>query len=538
MDAHRKIIACIAVFVMLACMVPVVPIDSSDGAGPNDGILIYEVSAVNDKGVSLKNYSTATIDLKGYTVSDGEGSYTFSKSYKLPAGGTITLALTVTKTPFTDRENVYLIDDNTIGLEKVKGTFNPSKDGDDIYLYDSNGKTVDAMCFGKTTISDTGIWNGTSVTKSTKYFLQRVDGNDTDSALDWIEIRIIPGQTQNPLEVDKYTATVTPFLFPDSGGIPIYQALEKAQESVFIEMYELRSPNIYALLIQLEQNGVEVTILHEGAPVGNTVTQFASNMKALINAGGEVRFIGGTDVDRYENVHAKFAIIDMETVIITSENWSATNCNGSLDDDPYKGNDGNRGWGVIVENAGYAEYMKAVFDNDYSLDYGDTYDFDSKYSQVTPASLTYKAPETATFTSYTAPITPVLSNDNSYEAIEYVITNATERVYSQQQSLSSYYADLGETSPVMMMARQASANPGMDAKFILSEGMSNSDKEKAEQQVLLINSSTLVSAATMGTPYVHNKGVIGDDLVLVTSSNWTPTSVENNREAGVIINSK
>ena len=538
MDAHRKIIACIAVFVMLACMVPVVPIDSSDGAGPNDGILIYEVSAVNDKGVSLKNYSTATIDLKGYTVSDGEGSYTFSKSYKLPAGGTITLALTVTKTPFTDRENVYLIDDNTIGLEKVNGKFNPSKEGDDIYLYDSNGKTVDAMCFGKTTISDTGIWNGTSVTKSTKYFLQRVDGNDTDSALDWIEIRIIPGQTQNPLEVDKYTATVTPFLFPDSGGIPIYQALEKAQESVFIEMYELRSPNIYALLIQLEQNGVEVTILHEGAPVGNTVTQFASNMKALINAGGEVRFIGGTDVDRYENVHAKFAIIDMETVIITSENWSATNCNGSLDDDPYKGTDGNRGWGVIVENAEYAEYMKAVFDNDYSLDYGDTYDFDSKYSQVTPASLTYKAPETATFTSYTAPITPVLSNDNSYEAIEYVITNATERVYSQQQSLSSYYADLGETSPVMMMARQASANPGMDAKFILSEGMSSSDKEKAEQQVLLINSSTLVSAATMGTPYVHNKGVIGDDLVLVTSINWTPTSVENNRESGVIINSK
>ena len=42
----------------------------------------------------------------------------------------------------------------------------------------------------------------------------------------------------------------------------------------------------------------------------------------------------------------------------------------------------------------------------------------------------------------------------------------------------------------------------------------------------------------MGTPYVHNKGVIGDDLVLVTSINWTPTSVENNRESGVIINSK
>ena len=540
MDAHRKLIACIAVFVMLACMVPVAADSgSSDAAGPTNGVLLYEVSSVNDKGVSLKNYSTATIDLKNYVISDGEGSITFSKSFKLSAGETVTLALSVTKTSFTNRENVYLISENSIGVTtKGSGSFNPAVDGDDIYLYSPDGKTVDAMCFGKKVINDTSIWNGSSVTKSTKYFLQRIDGTDTDSAVDWVEIRIIPGQTQNPLEVDKYTATVTPFLFPDSGGIPIYQALEKAQESVFIEMYELRSPNIYALLIQLEERGVEVTILHEGAPVGNTVTQFASNMKALINAGGEVRFIGGTDTDRFENVHAKFAIIDMQTVIITSENWSATNCNGSLDDDPYKGNDGNRGWGVVVENSDYAEYMKAVFDNDYSADYGDTYDFNEKYSQVTPATLTYTAPETATFTSYTAPITPVLSNDNSYEAIEYVITNATERVYSQQQSLSSYYADLGETSPVMMMARQASANPGMDAKFILSEGMSSSAKAEAEQQVLLINSSTLVSAATMGTPYVHNKGVIGDDLVLVTSINWTPTSVENNRESGVIINSK
>ncbi|MGN0138139.1 MAG: phospholipase D-like domain-containing protein, partial [Candidatus Methanomethylophilaceae archaeon] len=459
MDAHRKLIACIAVFVMLACMVPVATDSgSSDAAGPTDGVLLYGVSAVNDKGVILKNYSTATIDLKNYVISDGEGSITFSKSFKLSAGETVTLALNVTKTSFTNRDNVYLISDNTIGVTtKGSGSFNPAKDGDDIYLYNPEGKIIDAMCFGSKVISDSSIWTGASVTKSTKYFLQRVDDYDSDSAMDWFEVKIIPGQTRNPLEVDKYTATVTPFLFPDSGGIPIYQALEKAQESVFIEMYELRSPNIYALLIQLEERGVEVTILHEGAPVGNTVPQFASNMKALIDAGGEVRFIGGTDVDRFENVHAKFAIIDMETVIITSENWSASNCNGSLDDDPYKGNDGNRGWGVIVENSGYAEYMKAVFDNDNSADYGDTYDFDDKYSQVTPATLTYRAPETATFTSYTAPITPVLSNDNSYEAIEYVITNATERVYSQQQSLSSYYADLGETSPVMMMARQASA---------------------------------------------------------------------------------
>lgn len=537
MDAHRKLMACVAVFVMLACMVPVVPTECSDAADPTDGLLLYEVCSNNDKGVSLKNYSTTTIDLKGYSVTDNEGTVTFSKSYKLNAGGTVTLALQNTGTAFTSRENVYVISDNDAGITLTK-KFDPAKNGDDIYLVDPKDKIIDAMCYGTGTVKDTTLWSGESVVKSTKYFLQRIDGNDTDTALDWTENKYIPGQTQNPLEVDKYTGTVTPFLFPDHGGIPIYQALEKAQESVFIEMYELRSNNIYALLIQLEQRGVDVTILHEGAPVGNTVLQFASNMKALIDAGGEVRFIGGTDVDRFENVHAKFAIIDMETVIITSENWSSGNCDGKLDSDPYNTDSDNRGWGVVVESPEYATYMKEVFDNDYSADYGDTYDFQEKYPQVTASTLTYKAYDDATFTSYTAPITPVLSNDNSYDAIEYIISNATERVYSQQQYVKSEYADLGETSPVMMMAKQASSNPGMDAKIILGEGKDAQGKADAEYQALLINSSTLVSAATMDKPYVHNKGIVGDDRVLVSSINWSPTSVEENRETGVIINSK
>ena len=42
----------------------------------------------------------------------------------------------------------------------------------------------------------------------------------------------------------------------------------------------------------------------------------------------------------------------------------------------------------------------------------------------------------------------------------------------------------------------------------------------------------------MSTPYVHNKGIVSDDMALVTSINWTVNSVNNNREVGVIIHSK
>lgn len=539
MDAHRKLMACIAVFVMLACMIPAVTdVDTTDAYGDANGILLYEVCSVDDKGVTLKNYSNSTIDLKGYYVSDKEGYFTFTKSLKLGAGQTITVALQDTDTKFTSRGTVYVIDKNDVGIVKTK-SFDPAKNGDDIYLYNPSDVIVDAMCYGSQTITDSSVWTGGSVGKTNR-FLQREGTFDTDSADDWFVY--IEGLTSNPLEPDKFTATVTPFLFPDSGGIPIYQTLENAQESVYIEIYLLSNENIYALLIELEQRGVDVVLLHSGNPLGVGMSTIAPHMQALIDAGGEVKFIlgAGSSIDRFSFVHCKYAIVDMETVILTSENWTAKNCNGSLDSDPYDKaeNDGNRGWGAILESRDYAEYMKAVFDNDYSSEYGDTYYFNEKYPSVTASNPTYKAPMDASFESYTAPITPVLSNDNSYAGIEYVITNATERIYSQQQDLSSYYADLGETSPVMMMARQANANPEIDAKFILGEGKDSDGKAFAVEQVFLINTNTLVKAATMDKPYVHNKGVIGDDLVLIASVNWTPNSVENNREAGVIINSK
>lgn len=544
MDAHRKLIACFAVFVMLACMVPAVTEDVEiDAAGDANGILLYEISAGTDKGVTLKNYSNKTIDLKGYSVSDDEmkskeGYFTFTGSLKLVPGGTVTVVINKdNQSDFTTRGNtVYVVDDNDVGIKMTKKSFDPSKNGDDIFLYDASGKIIDAVCYGSVKITNSDLWIGPSISKPS-HFLQREGSFDNDSSYDWFEY--IEGQTRNPLEPDKYNATVTPFLFPDSGGIPIYQTLESAQKSVYIEIYLLSSPNIYALLIELEKKGVDVYLLHSGNPLGIKISDHASKMQALVDAGGEVRFILGTDNDRYSFVHCKYAIVDMETVIITSENWTDKNCNGNIDDKPYVGsNDGNRGWGAIVESKDYANYMKDVFDNDNSSAYGDTNDFNTIYKDVNPASLTYTGYQDASFDSYYAPITPVLSNDNSYEAIDYVISNATTRIYSQQQDLSSAFSYPNERSPVTLMAKQAKENPGMDAKFILGEGTSASDKATAKDQVFTINANTLISATTMDKPYVHNKGVIGDNLTLVTSVNWTPNSMDNNRESGVIINSK
>ena len=74
------------------------------------------------------------------------------------------------------------------------------------------------------------------------------------------------------------------------------------------------------------------------------------------------------------------------------------------------------------------------------------------------------------------------------------------------------------------------ANEGVDARLIISTGV-----EDYNGVELWINRSTAISAATLTSPYVHNKGIVSDDVAVVSSVNWTPNSFFNNRECAVAI---
>ena len=87
-------------------------------------------------------------------------------------------------------------------------------------------------------------------------------------------------------------------------------------------------------------------------------------------------------------MHAKYCIIDDETVIVMSENWTSDTLNGKVIDDPELG-EGNRGWGAIVKCKEYADYLKNFFENDISLDYGDIKEFDT---EAKAKKVTYEKP--------------------------------------------------------------------------------------------------------------------------------------------------
>ncbi len=532
MNALKRSLLAIAIITAMLCIVPMAC--DSEASGEPDGFLLYQISPYgDDEGVSVYNYSDTAMDLKGYRIATKNYEMTVTESISVASDTFVTLYnKDVEGSVFAGQDPSHrlsdvctLSDGKQISIDNIFINSN-----DYVQLKDSSGEVIDAVYYGKITV-DEKYWSGDALTISSKSIAQRIGTYDTDSADDWG--KYIPGRTSLPFDPNlKFDATVTPFLFPDSGGIPVLQALESAQKSIYITIYQFTNTNAYSLLCKKLDQGVAVNLLVEGEAYKYDMSTDVTYMKALVDHGATVRLIGVGDqgvTDRYIFVHAKYTIIDDEKVVITSENWTPKNLNGSITEDPYTGSHGNRGWGAIIESTDYTAYMKNVFEQDFKKDYGDVKDLLEVYPNVKTAKIAeYKEPQSATFASYKAKVTPVLSADNSYEAMKYYISNATERVYAQNQDLGSSYRKLESDSPVSIIAKMASKH--LDCKLMFSTKVDDSFIRE-------INQSTLIKTANMSKPTLHNKGLICDDYVWVSSINWTDNSFSNNREACAVIQS-
>lgn len=536
MDALGKSLALMVALVAVICIVPIAS-DSADGAGEADGLLLYEVNPYDREGVSVYNYGTTAVDLRDYIISDypepgsREGYIHFEESIIVQPDSFVVIATdTGDSNHFVDREGVTVHYIGSDGVTEEKD-FALKNSGDDVYLI-RDGRIIDAVCYGNVVIEDRSVWaSDNSFSDEEDTFFQRHGTYDTDSEEDWFNY--VYGQTQYWFDPDyKINATVTPFLFPDSGGIPVYDAVASATESLYINVYIISNKNICGLILDMmrENENLDVDILIEGTPVEGYV-QNVESLVTLARNGADVRMIGTGDDARFVQDHAKYAIIDMEKVVVTSENWTPDNLNGHIDDDVYSGDDGNRGWGAVIESTEYAQFMYGVFQNDFSMDYGDVTPILDEYSNANSDEPYYEDVEDAEFKSFGAQVTPILSNDNSFDYTEYFIGIADERIYCEQQSLGSYYKVTDGDSPIAFLAKRAA--DGVDTKLILSTGVD--DYNDVE---LWINQATSISAAVLNTPYVHNKGIVSDDVAIVSSVNWTSASFFDNRECAVAIYSE
>ncbi len=507
--------------IVLAAMLPAGQVAGASQTG-SPVLLITEVSP-SDEGVTVRNVCASPVDLGGWSLSDGEGSLFFGKGTVLAPGERLTVVAEKGKNWFCSRSGTIQTDDRSLSRS---GRFILADSGDDLVLR-SGASVADQVCWGSS--SGAEGWTGGPVRISSASYIARTSETDTDSSDDWTTTRAGWTNLRFP-GTSAFEATVTPFSFPESGGAPVYAALESASLSADISMYQMSCPNVAALLALLCERGVRVRILVEAEPLGIDISKELALLKYVEDRGAEVRLINFGDLpQRFVYVHNKYAVVDGEKVVITSENWTSGNMGYG---------EGNRGWGAVVEGEEYAGYMGRVFENDFDTVWGDTLDLGDAYPGLKghPGTLTYSPPDVPDMRSYEAFVSPVLSPDNSFRTLRSFIGSAEYRVYAEEMDLGGSMRTVSGDTPVSWMA--AAADRGLDVRFILDASRSGDDAVSA---VNMINETTGVSAIAVdggdGFSLIHNKGLVVDGSVWIGSVNWTGTSFNSNRETAVIVTS-
>lgn len=172
-------------------------------------------------------------------------------------------------------------------------------------------------------------------------------------------IRLFPSKTFVPSNPVK----VQPVLSPDNYMDKITSLLSLAQKSIFIENQYIRSnqPQVQKLLQAIKiakqnNSALDVKIILGKLFDADDFPKEQNNIKILkddynLELGENIRYI---DTQRFVHCHNKLIIVDDETVLISSQNWSDTAVSQ------------NREAGLILYYPEIASYYNDIFESDWS----------------------------------------------------------------------------------------------------------------------------------------------------------------------------
>ena len=266
---------------------------------------------------------------------------------------------------------------------------------------------------------------------------------------------------------------------PDQGLGAVYQAITGAQHSIDLVMYELEDSAAVSDLVQAERRGVAVRVILDQA-YARSENQAAYS--ALL-AGGVAVHWSSTQVDI---THQKTLIVDAREALImtgnlTSQYYSTTRDFVVADTDP-----------VDVAAIG------AVFDADFA----------------------------------NAPVTPSAGDDlvwspGSEPRLASVIEGASRRLLVENEEMSD---------PEIIAALEAAAGRGVDVEVCMTDSSSWS----SEFAALVHAGVRVVTYAPDASLYIHAKVIVADpgsadERAFVGSENFSSTSLDRNRELGIVL---
>lgn len=371
-----------------------------------------------------------------------------------------------------------------------------------------------------------------------------------------------------PLTPMQTVTTITAHVSPDAGFTQLSSFLDQTQKSLVIGMYDFTSGPILEAFKQVLSAPKTLQMVLDNPPLNGTANQSDTETVTELQSALGTRAAIARALTRGDTFAADWMFPSAYHIKVIVRDgtafWlSSGNLNNSNQPDPAlpapKTED--RDWHVIIEDPQLAKLFAAYLDQDYqsaashqttpnpvvaeALSVANAKLAAERNPAPTPAparasaaarkAATQFAPQV--FKGITVTITPLLTPDPgpAPSAGEYLtkmtalIQSAKKRLYVQLQYIeaatSADYESLLQT-----IADRVTA--GVDVRLIESSEYGEKWAEKMKQTGVDLTANIALQSS------VHNKGfVIDSSTVVVSSQNFSPEGVRQNRDAGVIIES-
>ncbi|CAA9555337.1 MAG: Cardiolipin synthetase [uncultured Thermomicrobiales bacterium] len=288
----------------------------------------------------------------------------------------------------------------------------------------------------------------------------------------------IPTATARPTGTALATEGVTGVVvLPDDGREPILAEIAAAERSIDLVVYLLSDEEVISALVGAVERGVEVRVMLEEHPFGGNGSN-PDTFDRLDAAGASVKWSNPA----FRFSHVKMFVIDDAVAIIMNLNLSRS----AFDD--------NREFAAVTTRGDAVAEAAAIFAADWT-----------RAAEPSPGPLI---------------VSPVDSRSTLIGLIDAAAVSL------------DIYAEVMRDEAVLVAIERAE-DRGVAVRLLMSPEYGDDDRGSAERERLATSGVEIRYARGV---YVHAKAIVADGTVAwIGSQNFTSTSLDDNREVGIVL---
>lgn len=270
------------------------------------------------------------------------------------------------------------------------------------------------------------------------------------------------------------------YTLPQAGPAPVIALIEQAHGQLDINVYYISDRRVIRAIRGTVARGVPVFILVDGHPYGMSSRSVRRELKRLEETGAHVEIAPpcfGAD-EGFD--HAKYAVTSGVALIGTA-NWSKTSFHRDRD------------YLYTTSNAADIASLKDIFWMDW------------RHKLVSA-------------TAWSKATNLVISPGSQGQMLKLVTQAGPVEIETEE---------LGDEPQLMA----ALAHKGGQVELLLPASQSGADEQRADE---LMKHGVQVRYMPVRPLYMHAKMIVGQGLAFIGSENFTDTSLEHNREVGII----